>query len=261
MSNETLLYDDGEHKCIMFSLEDEDQQEYSLSVNQYLVIQHESAILIDPGSEVIFGELYHAVSRHIAPSKLKYIFFSHQDPDVSGAITQWSISTSAQLIVSKLWTRFMGHYGLMDMGRILALEDHGGHIKFGADFLQFIPAHFLHSPGNFSLYDSRSKILFSGDIGAAILSPQNLNKNVDNFEEHRPFLESFHGRYMAGNRFCKAWVKCVRKYDVNLIAPQHGSLFRAENALKFLAWFEEVQGGWEHCDALYGIEKGERAKS
>jgi flavorubredoxin len=86
-----------------------------------------------------------------------------------------------KLVMSQLWVRFMGHYGLMDMGRIVALEDHGARIKFGNDYLQFIPAHFLHSPGNFSLYDSRSKILFSGDIGAAIASPQNLNKRVDDF--------------------------------------------------------------------------------
>lgn len=252
MKNETLLYEDESHKCVMFSLEDEEHQEYSLSVNQFLIIQHESAVLIDPGSGGIFSELYDAVSRHIDPQKIKYIFFSHQDPDVAGAIAEWSVATSAKLVMSKLWTRFMGHYGLMDMGRLVALEDHGARLKFEHDFLQFIPAHFLHSPGNFSLYDSRSKILFSGDIGAAVLSPQNLNKNVDNFEEHRPFLESFHSRYMASNRFCRAWVKCVRKHEISMIAPQHGSLFKEEMAQHFLAWFETVEGGYEHCEALYG---------
>ncbi len=253
MKNETLLYDDGHHKCVMFSLEDEDHKEYSLSVNQFLIIQHDSAVLIDPGSGAIFGDLYDAVSRYIDPSKIKFIFFSHQDPDVAGSIAEWSIATSAKLVISQLWTRFMGHYSLMDMDRLVALEDHGARIKFGNDFLQFIPAHFLHSPGNFSLYDSRSKILFSGDIGAAVLSPQNLNKNVDNFEEHRPFLESFHSRYMASNQFCRAWVKCVRHYEVEMIAPQHGSLFKAQMAQDFLGWFENIEGGLEHCNTLYGL--------
>lgn len=252
MKNETLLYDDGHHKCVMFSLEDEDHKDYSLSVNQFLIIQQESAVLIDPGSGGIFGELYDAVSRHIDPSKIKFIFFSHQDPDVAGAIAEWSVATSAKLVMSQLWTRFMGHYGLMDMDRLVALEDHGARIKFGSDFLQFIPAHFLHSPGNFSLYDSRSKILFSGDIGAAVLSPQNLNKKVDDFEEHRPYLESFHRRYMASNAFCRAWVKCARQYDVQMIAPQHGSLFEGTMATAFLEWFEKVEGGAEQLHDLYG---------
>lgn len=255
MKNETLIYDDGNHKCIMFSLEDEEHQNYSLSVNQFLIIQHESAVLIDPGSEGLFGELYDAVSAHIDPQKIKYIFFSHQDPDVAGSINQWSIATSARLVISQLWVRFMGHFGLMDMGRLIGLEDHGGRIKFGNDYLQFIPAHFLHSPGNFTLYDSRSKILFSGDIGAAIASPQNLNKRVDNFDEHRVFLERFHGRYMASNRFCRAWVECVRAYEVLIIAPQHGSLFHGENVMRFLEWFEEVQGGEQHCSELYGLKQ------
>jgi flavorubredoxin len=253
MKNETILFDDTHHKCVMFSLEDEDHQEHSLSVNQFLIIQNNSAVLIDPGSEAIFSELYDAISRHIDPSRIKYIFFSHQDPDVAGAINQWSVATSAQLVMSKLWVRFMGHYGLMDMGRIVALEDQGGKIAFGADYLQFIPAHFLHSPGNFSLYDSRSKILFSGDIGAAIASPQNLNKRVDDFREHQPFLEGFHRRYMASNRFCRAWVACVRRHEVATIAPQHGSLFHGGHVEEFLAWFEEVEGGEEMISSLYGV--------
>lgn len=251
MDKETVLYEDGAHKCVMFSLEDETQEMNSLSVNQFLIVQHESAVLIDPGSGSIFGELLEAVSRHIDPHNIKYIFFSHQDPDVAGAIAEWSITTNAQLIVSQLWTRFMGHYGLVDSSRIVSLPDHGGKIAFGNDFLQFIPAHFLHSPGNFSLYDSRSKIVFSGDIGAAILSPQNLNKRVDDFESHRPFLESFHHRYMAANIFCRAWVREVKRFEIATIAPQHGSLFQGETVEAFLSWFEQIDCALEHVDELY----------
>jgi flavorubredoxin len=251
MDKETLLYDDGTHQCIMFSLEDEQHEESSLSVNQFLLIQNKSAILIDPGSGGIFMELFEAVSRHIDPQNLKYIFFSHQDPDVAGGIAEWSVATNAKLIVSELWTRFMGHFGLVDTSRIIGLPDHGGTIPFGNDSIQFIPAHFLHSPGNFSLYDSRSKILFSGDIGAAILSPQNLNKRVENFESHRPFLESFHRRYMASNAFCRAWILEVKRYEISTIAPQHGSLFHGPHIEAFLAWFEELECAMEHLDELY----------
>ncbi len=251
MNKETVLYDDGLHKCIMFSLEDEEQEENSLSVNQYLIVQGESAILLDPGSASIFSELYEAIERHIDPQKIKYIFFSHQDPDVAGAIAEWSVATGAKLIISRVWVRFMSHYGLIDSSRMVVLPDHGGRIPFKDGHIQFIPAHFLHSPGNFSLYDSRSKILFSGDIGAAILSPQNLNKRVEDFESHRPYLESFHHRYMAANVFCRAWVHEVRHLEVDTIAPQHGSLFEGENVNAFLAWFEEIDGGEERIDELY----------
>jgi flavorubredoxin len=236
----------------MFSFDDETDEDRYLAVNQFLIVQNESGILIDPGSQAVFDEVYDSVSRHIDPQQLKYVFFSHQDPDVAASITEWSVATPAKIVLSGLWTRFMSHYGLMDMGRLTALPDKGARINFGSDFIQFIPAHFLHSPGNFSLYDSRSKILFSGDIGAAVMSPTDVYKVVDDFERHRPLLEGFHRRYMAGNHICRAWVEQVRRYDVAQIAPQHGAIFSGENVQAFLAWFEALQCGGDLIESLYG---------
>lgn len=247
----TLLYDDGVHKCLMFSFDDESHEERYLAVNQFLIVQHDSGILIDPGSRAVFGEVYDAVAQHMEPQHLKYIFFSHQDPDLASSIAEWSVATPAKLVVSGIWTRFMAHYGLMDTTRLTAIPDKGAKIGFGEDFLQFIPAHFLHSPGNFSLYDSRSKILFSGDIGAAVMSPLNVYKEVGEFAAHQPLLEGFHKRYMAGNRFCRAWVAAVRRYEIAMIAPQHGAVFKGENVDKFLEWFETLECGGDRIEELY----------
>lgn len=250
--HEKILFDDGTHKCVMFSFDDESHEESFLSVNQYLIIQNDSAVLLDPGSSAIFYDLSEAIERHIALEKLKYIFFSHQDPDVAGSITEWGVATKAKLVLSKLWVRFMSHYGLLDMGRMLPLEDHGGKIVFGDDALHFIPAHFLHSPGNFSLYDSRSQILFSGDIGAAVVPPLQLYKEVHDFESHLPYLEGFHRRYMASNRFTRAWVHKVCRYPVDAIAPQHGAVIRGDDVERFLHWFEHLECGSDLIAELYG---------
>jgi flavorubredoxin len=250
-ANETILYDDGHHKCIMFSFDDETHEDAFLSINQYLIIQEQSAILIDPGSASIYYEVYDAVAKHIDPQKLKYIFFSHQDPDVAGSIAEWSISTSAKLVVSALWVRFMSHYGLMDMSRIVALNDKGARLNFGSDALQFIPAHFLHSPGNFSLYDSRSKILFSGDIGAAVVPATKMGKEIEDFEQHLPHLEGFHKRYMGSNKLARAWVDEVEKLHVDIIAPQHGALFRELHVNLFLEWFKALECGSDLVAELY----------
>ncbi len=248
---EKILFDNGVHKFIMFSFDDESQEDSYLSVNQYLVVQNNTGVLIDPGSEAIFDELSEAVSKYVALENIKFIFLSHQDPDVSGSITQWSVSTSAKFILSALWVRFMSHYGFLDMGRIMPLPDHGAKINFGNDYLQFVPAHFLHSPGNFSLYDSASKILFSGDIGAAIVNVDADYKHVQNFEEHKQYLEGFHKRYMGSNKLCRAWVSHVEKLDVNIIAPQHGLLFEGENVKLFLNWLKELPCGSDNIDELY----------
>jgi len=248
---EKILYDDGKHKCIMFSFDDETHEDSYLSVNQYLIVTHGAGILVDPGSEVIFDELYDAVNKYIKPENIKYIFFSHQDPDVAGSILQWSISTNAKFILSELWIRFMSHYGFMDMSRVMSLKDHGAKLQLGDEFIKFIPAHFLHSPGNFTLYDSKSKILFSGDIGAAVISSPDGFKMVANFNEHKVHLEGFHKRYMASNKFCRSWVSKVKKLDIAMIAPQHGFVFKDENVILFLEWLENLQCGSDIIDELY----------
>ena len=250
-NNGKVLYDNDGHKCVMFSFDDEEHEESFLSVNQYLIIHNQTAILVDPGSEVIFNELYEAVSKHIEIENIKYIFFSHQDPDVSGSIAQWSITTKAKFIMSSLWVRFMSHYGFTEMTRVLSLPDHGSKLTLGDESISFIPAHFLHSPGNFSLYDSASKIVFSGDIGAAGLKAPDSYKHVEDFEEHTKYLYPFHKRYMGSNKLCRAWVNKIYKLDVSVIAPQHGFIFENENVEKFLKWFQELECGSDLMDDLY----------
>lgn len=249
--NEKILYDDGMHKCVMFSFDDESQEDSFLSVNQFLIVQHGAGVLIDPGSEAIFDELYDAVSAHVDIDNIKFVFFSHQDPDVSGSIAQWAISTKAKFVMSALWVRFMSHYGFTEMDRVMALPDHGAKINFGKDYLKFVPAHFLHSPGNFSLYDSRSKILFSGDIGAAILNTPENYKIVENFDEHVQHLEGFHKRYMASNKVCNAWADKVEALDVDQIAPQHGFVFKRKDAQSFVSWLRQLECGSDLIEQLY----------
>ena len=248
---EKVLFDDGTHKCVMFSFDDESHEDSFLSVNQYLIVQNGAGVLIDPGSEAIFDELYDAVSEHVEIENIKFIFFSHQDPDVSGSIAQWAISTKARFIMSGLWVRFMSHYGLMEISRIIALEDKGAKLKFGNDALKFIPAHFLHSPGNFSLYDTKSKIVFSGDIGAAIVESPEGYKKVDNFDTHKKYLLGFHKRYMGSNKLCRAWVSKIQELEVKAIAPQHGLVFEDEDTGKFLEWLKELQCGSDYLEELY----------
>ncbi len=247
----TILYDDGSHKCVMFSFDDESHEDSFLSVNQYLIVQNGSGVLIDPGSEVIFNELYEAVSEHIEVDNIKFVFFSHQDPDVSGSIAQWAISTKARFIMPSIWVRFMTHYGFMELSRVISLEDKGAKLNFGEDSLKFIPAHFLHSPGNFSLYDTRSQIVFSGDIGAAIVQSPEGYKKVENFEQHKEYLHGFHKRYMGSNKLCRAWVKKIEELDIKIIAPQHGLVFEGEDAKSFLDWLKELQCGSDFIEELY----------
>jgi len=74
---------------------------------------------------------------------------------------------------------------------------------------------------------------------------------VEDFDEHLQKMESFHKRYMQSNIVCRKWVEQVRKRNVNMIAPQHGKIFKGENVNKFLNWLYSLQCGLDILDDIY----------
>lgn len=181
-------------------------------------------------------------------------FYSHQDPDVCSGVALWLSTTPATVYVSKLWVRFLPHFGAYDITRVVPIEDSGGRITFrSGDYLEIIPAHFLHSEGNFTLYDPRSKILFSGDIGTAIFPKGERYVFVEDFTKHLSLMEGFHRRYMVSNVALRKWISLVRKHPVKMVAPQHGAIFNKEEHVQaFFTWLESLKCGIDIIDEIYG---------
>ncbi len=245
------LYDDGVHKFIWLGWEEE-EEEGLVQTNQYLIINKDRGILLDPGGVVVFPRIIANVAAYIDLRKIGYIFFSHQDPDVSSSMNVWLENTPANVYISKLWHRFVPHFGNMDINRIIPIDDKGGEVRLpSGDRLRFIPSHFLHSTGCFSLYDERSGILFTGDIGAAVFPKDRRYLFVENFEEHANYMEGFHRRYMASNKACRKWASMVESLNPKMIAPQHGAIFKDENVSKFLNWFRNLQCGVDIIEEIY----------
>ncbi|PHR56180.1 MAG: MBL fold metallo-hydrolase [Arcobacter sp.] len=198
---------------------------------------------MDPGCSAAFDDVLESVECHRDSAKLKYIYFLHQDPDVSVSLAEWVSFSSAKGTFPRIWSRFMEHYGVMDESHVIRVLDKGMKFNFFSSTLEFIPAYFLHSPEQFSIYDEEMKILFSADIGAAVLPIQEANKPLWNFEDYSKYLQGFHQRFMAGNSFCKAWVTRVKERDIKMIAPQHGAVFENEMVSLFLKWFNKFKYG------------------
>jgi len=53
---------------------------------------------------------------------------------------------------------------------------------------------------------------------------------------------------MASNRALRYWVQQVRKLDIDIIAPQHGPLFRGQAKEDFLDWLYDLQCGADLLD-------------
>lgn len=108
--------------------------------------------------------------------------------------------------------------------------------------IKAVPAHFLHSVGNFQFYDPVSKILFSGDMGASLVD--DAQTPVSNFDAHIPSMRGFHQRYMCSKKVTRLWADMVRGMDVEMMVPQHGQPFQGKEMIgRFLDWISELDCG------------------
>jgi len=250
MENHTVLFDNGVHKNIL--LEDFGHGEM-VQANVHFIVDSGEGMILDPGGHKVFKHLLQEIGVLIGIDNLKYILFSHQDPDIVAAANGWLMTTKATALASKLWIRFIPHFGVdrLVADRIKPIDDSGTIVKLGQSDLYIIPAHWLHSPGNFQVYDPVSKILYSGDLGASLGQDYIF---VENFEEHIKYMEGFHKRYIASSRALKNWAKMVRQLDIEMIAPQHGAIFKGKDMVnKFINWVENLQTGVDIMDDVYKI--------
>ncbi len=235
-----VLFDDGTHKNVL--LENFDAGA-GVECNQHVVVHGGEAMILDPGGSKVYRQVFTASAKAHKGAKLRYVFCSHQDPDIVAALNGWMMTTQAEALCSSLWKRFIPHFGSdrLVYERVTGIPDEGQRLNLGGTDLLIIPAHYLHSCGNFHLYDPVSKILYSGDMGVALGRDYRV---VPDFAAHVPFMVDFHKRYMSGNTAMRAWVKMVRQLDIEIIAPQHGALFQGKEMVgQVLDWFENLECG------------------
>jgi flavorubredoxin len=236
-----ILYESDSHKNLMF---DDLTSGSMVQANQHIIVHGDEALLLDPGGHKIYTNLFAELSSHIgSTSNLKHILFSHQDPDIIAAANGWMMMTDAQAYLSALWMRFIPHFGVDELviKRIKPIPDEGMVLEMAGQSLKIIPAHFLHSAGNFQVYDPESKILYSGDLGASL--GQDYSMVVD-FDSHIQYMEGFHKRYMPTAKALKMWAKMARKLDIEIIAPQHGAVFgNRDLSNKFIDWVDDLPCG------------------
>ena len=240
------LFNNGKHLCLMFDDLVDDSMEGAVQANQFLFVDNGHGALLDPGGNMTYNGLLMEMHNYFSPKKLDYIFATHADPDIIASVNKWMIHTDCKVLISKLWTRFVPHFCSVGNaeGRVDSIPDKGMNIQLGESHIQAIPAHFMHSEGNFQFYDPVSKILFSGDMGASLVHHTEVDKPVEDFGKHIQYMEGFHRRYMVSNKICRFWVNMVRQLDVESIVPQHGRMFRGKKMVnEFLNWIENLPCG------------------
>ncbi|MCA9550144.1 MAG: FprA family A-type flavoprotein [Myxococcales bacterium] len=240
MSTTQTLFDQAGHKNLLLP---DFGHGLAVQANQHLIIHGNEGMILDPGGHKVYNRVLGETTGLLKGGKLRYLFLSHQDPDIIAAVNGWLMTTDADAYVSSLWVRFVPHFGLDRLveHRLHGIPDEGMVLSLAGADLLILPAHFLHSAGNFQVYDPMSKILYSGDLGASLGMDYDV---VPDFDAHLQYMEGFHKRYMTSKIVLRAWVNMVRNLDIEIIAPQHGAMFKgADMSKRFIDWCESLECG------------------
>ncbi len=228
---------------------DDQKSSHVIDTNEYLVSYGENALLLDPGGTEIFPRVVTAVGEVIPLDRLTALFGSHQDPDILSSLPLWmGLCPEAKIYLPRMWSGFISHFGHEYVGRFCPIPDQGMDLPLGKRLqpLQAIPAHYCHSSGNFSIFDPVTKVLFSGDLGAALLPEGQMDLFVADFQQHIKYMQGFHQRWMPSDQALKRWVRRVRALNPQFICPQHGAIFSGPHIPAFLDWLEHLEVGLVH---------------
>lgn len=237
------LFNSLGHRFVLLN-ESEPGEEEGIRSNQYLVTHGNVGVLLDPGGFGVMPSVLTEMMNYLEPTEIRAIMLSHQDPDIVGGLPTWLAMTPAPVYVSRIWLRFLPHYGIQDMSRFVGVPDEGMICEVAPGFrLQLVPAHFLHSEGQINVYDPIAKILFTGDIGAAMMPDDVECEFVDDFSAHIPYVEAFHRRFMNSNQAIRCWIDTIADLDIEMLAPQHGPIYRGQAVTDFMNWFRELRCG------------------
>ncbi|HVZ31590.1 MAG TPA: MBL fold metallo-hydrolase [Polyangiaceae bacterium] len=242
MKKTTVIYTAGDHTWRVVA-RDPERPSHLIDTNEYVVSNGAEAILTDPGGQEIFPAVFSALSVDFDPRRITHIFSSHQDPDVISSLALWlAFKPSLRCYASWLWSSFIPHFG-GNPDTIIDLPDEPTTIQVGSQTLQTVPAHYLHSSGNLQLYDPAAKILFAGDIGAALLPADEHGLFVKDFDRHVRYAEGFHRRWMGSEQAKLDWCERASHMAIDMLCPQHGAIYQGADVGRFINWLADLKIG------------------
>jgi signal transduction histidine kinase len=217
----------------------------------YFIENGDESILVDPGSMLEFDELVRKVKTLSNFKSIKYIILHHQDPDLAAAVPEIErlINRDDLLIVThSRMTVLIKHY--LVTSSYYEIDKHNNTLETSSGFkLNFLTTPYCHSPGAFVSYEPESKTLFSGDIFGGIEESWEFYAKDDYFEK----AKKFHEEYMPSKDIFNYALSKIEKLDINLIAPQHGSIIKKEYVNELIQKMKNLDCGL-YIDKKYNRE-------
>jgi len=222
--------------------------------NPYLIVEGDKAVLIDAGSRPDFAVVMMKILQTgIAPEQIAALIYHHIDPDLCGSMSNMvDISNNPGLIVLSDPDNniFLSYYIEREKCALLqSIDKYGLVFNFGERTLQFFKTPFAHSTGSFVTYDTKTKTLFSSDLFGSLSRQWELFVELDDdcyvCEDYGhcimkkgycplPDIFEFHKKVMPSEKALRYAMGVIRNLDIEIIAPQHGSIFNKKKDIDFL---------------------------
>ncbi len=198
-------------------------QEDSFQCHAYLIEQGDQSVLIDPGSLLTFPDTLRKIE-HILPfDHIRYFICHHQDPDIAASLPLINARVTRNdcaILCHGRAAALLKHYKL-DIPFLLVGEDLNWQLSLPDRQLEFIFTPYAHFPGAFCSFDKSTGVLFSSDLFGGFTEDFALYAEDESyFEAMRPF----HEHYMPSSSILQHALTALKKYPVQQIMPQHGSI-------------------------------------
>lgn len=226
----------------------------NLHCNPYLVVEGDQAAVIDAGSRPDFALVMMKILQSgIAPEQIGALIYHHFDPDLCGSLSNMTdICKNPELIVLSEPTNnlFLSYYLEREKRALLrSIDELGLAYPLGGRTLRFLKTPYAHSSGSFVTYDPITKTLFSSDLFGSISSQWELFieleeecyscRDYTRCKQQKkycplPDIFEFHKKIMPSEKALRYAMGVIGKLDIEMIAPQHGSIFKVKRDIYFL---------------------------
>ncbi len=191
------------------------------SFNAFLIQGSEKTVLIDTVESQLAGELLAQLDN---VPKLDYVVSLHAEQDHSGSIPQ----VLSRYPEAKLITSPKAKGMLMDLLRIpeknfITVSD-GETLSLGDKTLEFVHTPWVHWPETMMAYLKEDKILFSCDFFGSHIATTDLYV-ADEARVYEAAKRYYAEIMMPFKNMIKKNLKKIRSYDIDIIAPSHGSIY------------------------------------
>lgn len=230
------------------------EEKSNLHCNPYLIVEDDKAVLIDSGSRPDFAIVLRKILQAgVDPNQIVGLIYQHCDPDLCGSIPNMiDICENKNLkILSEINNNvFISYYIDREKHHLLdSIDNHNYIFTFNNRTLLFTKTPYSHSQGSFVTYDVKTKTLFTSDIFSSFSTKWDLFLKLDNDcitcadysnckneKDYCPLPDilTFHRKLMPSEKSLRHTMSEIKNLDINMIAPQHGSILPNRRDVYFL---------------------------